>query len=88
MVIPLAYSSFSLSSEVIELSNPLIVKLGLSLHVIGLMNIQFAIKGKEIYILEVNPRASRTVPFVSKAIGSIASYQLLKLQWQKINDTG
>lgn len=39
------------------------------LHVIGLMNTQFAIQGETIYLLEVNPRASRTVPFVSKAIG-------------------
>ncbi len=39
------------------------------LHVVGLMNIQFAVKDKEVYVLEVNPRASRTVPFVSKAIG-------------------
>ncbi|MEO5330504.1 MAG: carbamoyl-phosphate synthase large subunit [Magnetococcus sp. YQC-5] len=40
-----------------------------ALHVVGLMNIQFAIKSGEIYLLEVNPRASRTVPFVSKATG-------------------
>ena len=39
------------------------------LRVVGLMNVQYAVKGKELYILEVNPRASRTVPFVSKAIG-------------------
>jgi carbamoyl-phosphate synthase large subunit len=39
------------------------------LNVIGLMNVQFAVKGREIYILEVNPRASRTIPFVSKATG-------------------
>ncbi|MFH1360681.1 MAG: carbamoyl-phosphate synthase large subunit [Candidatus Omnitrophota bacterium] len=39
------------------------------LHVVGLMNIQYAIKGHQIYVLEVNPRASRTVPFVSKATG-------------------
>ena len=37
--------------------------------VIGLMNVQFAIKDDELYVLEVNPRASRTVPFVAKAIG-------------------
>jgi len=43
--------------------------LALALDVIGLINIQFAIKGKDIYVLEVNPRASRTVPFVSKATG-------------------
>ncbi|MBN1361559.1 MAG: carbamoyl-phosphate synthase large subunit [Sedimentisphaerales bacterium] len=43
--------------------------LALELNVIGLINIQFAIKNDEVYILEVNPRASRTIPFVSKAIG-------------------
>ena len=43
--------------------------MGKALNVIGLMNIQFAIKDDEIFVLEVNPRASRTVPFVSKAIG-------------------
>ena len=40
-----------------------------ALNVIGLMNVQFAIQNEDIYVLEVNPRASRTVPFVSKAIG-------------------
>ncbi len=44
--------------------------LALGLNVVGLMNIQFAIRGEEIFILEVNPRASRTVPFVAKAINS------------------
>ncbi len=44
-------------------------KLALELKVIGLINIQFAVKDEEVFILEVNPRASRTVPFVSKAIG-------------------
>jgi carbamoyl-phosphate synthase large subunit len=44
-------------------------KLALALNVCGLMNAQFAIQGDDIYILEVNPRASRTIPFVSKAIG-------------------
>ncbi len=39
------------------------------LHVVGLMNIQYAVKDGILYVLEVNPRASRTVPFVSKAIG-------------------
>jgi len=41
--------------------------MALALNVVGLMNVQFAIKGSDIYVLEVNPRASRTVPFVSKA---------------------
>jgi carbamoyl-phosphate synthase large subunit len=44
-------------------------KLALALKVVGLMNVQFAIKNGDIYILEVNPRASRTVPFVAKTIG-------------------
>ncbi|MEW5762198.1 MAG: carbamoyl-phosphate synthase large subunit [Bacillota bacterium] len=43
--------------------------LAAALNVVGLMNVQFAVKGNDIYILEVNPRASRTVPFVSKATG-------------------
>jgi carbamoyl-phosphate synthase large subunit len=43
--------------------------LALELNVVGLMNVQFAVKGEDVYILEVNPRASRTIPFVSKAIG-------------------
>ena len=45
------------------------VSLAKALNVRGLMNAQFAVKGRDIYVLEVNPRASRTVPFVSKAIG-------------------
>ncbi|MBD0335574.1 MAG: carbamoyl-phosphate synthase large subunit [Cyanobacteria bacterium Co-bin13] len=45
------------------------VKLAKRLKVVGLMNIQFAVKGDQVYILEANPRASRTVPFVSKATG-------------------
>ena len=43
--------------------------LALELGVIGLMNVQFAVRGSAVYVIEVNPRASRTVPFVSKAIG-------------------
>jgi len=44
-------------------------QLAFGLNVVGLMNIQFAVKGADIYLIEVNPRASRTVPFVSKSIG-------------------
>jgi carbamoyl-phosphate synthase large subunit len=44
--------------------------LALALNVVGLMNVQYAIKDGEIYILEVNPRASRTVPFVAKTVGT------------------
>jgi carbamoyl-phosphate synthase large subunit len=45
-------------------------EMALALGVVGLMNVQFAIKGEDVYVLEVNPRASRTVPFVAKAVGA------------------
>jgi len=50
-------------------------KIARSLQVKGLINLQFAVSGGDIYVLEVNPRASRTVPFVSKSVG----YPLAKL---------
>ncbi|MBI4586961.1 MAG: carbamoyl-phosphate synthase large subunit [Planctomycetes bacterium] len=59
---------YSLKESVLQEIRKLSRKLGLALEVQGLMNIQLAIKGDIIYILEVNPRASRTIPFVSKAI--------------------
>ncbi|MBQ7607178.1 MAG: carbamoyl-phosphate synthase large subunit [Desulfovibrionaceae bacterium] len=61
--------SFSLSYHHVERIAAQAEALANELHVVGLMNIQFAIKGDDIYILEVNPRASRTAPFVSKATG-------------------
>jgi len=60
---------YTLSQDVIERINEQSREMALELGVVGLMNVQFAVKGDEIYILEVNPRASRTVPFVSKATG-------------------
>ncbi|MBT8106160.1 MAG: carbamoyl-phosphate synthase large subunit [Woeseiaceae bacterium] len=60
---------FSLSSEIQEALEEQVVKLAKGLNVVGLMNTQFAIQAGTIYLLEVNPRASRTAPFVSKAIG-------------------
>jgi len=59
----------SISDEIIAEVTRQTTALGLALNVKGLMNIQFAIQGDVIYVLEVNPRASRTVPFVSKATG-------------------
>ena len=59
---------FSLSAKVIDELKDQTSKLAKALNVIGLINIQFAIKGNDIFILEVNPRASRTVPYVSKAL--------------------
>ncbi len=60
---------FSLSDEIVEELKEQTRQLALELNVVGLINIQYAIKNGEIYVLEVNPRASRTVPFVSKVIG-------------------
>ena len=60
---------FSLSAEVQAELSKQVVRMAKSLNVVGLMNTQFAIQNGVIYVLEVNPRASRTVPFVSKAIG-------------------
>ena len=60
---------FSLSNELQNELVKQVKKLARALNVVGLMNTQFAIQNNDIYLLEVNPRASRTVPFVSKAIG-------------------
>ena len=60
---------FSLSPEIQKVLEEQVVKLAKGLKVVGLMNTQFAIQGNVVYLLEVNPRASRTAPFVSKAIG-------------------
>ena len=59
----------SLSAEIIEEIEEASRSMAIELGVIGLMNVQFAIKEETLYVLEVNPRASRTVPFVSKATG-------------------
>jgi carbamoyl-phosphate synthase large subunit len=61
--------TFSLSDAVLEEIAAATKAMARELNVRGLMNVQFAVKGEDVYVLEVNPRASRTVPFVSKAIG-------------------
>jgi carbamoyl-phosphate synthase large subunit len=61
--------TFSLSQDVLDEVSSATKAMARELNVRGLMNIQFAVKGDDVYVLEVNPRASRTVPFVSKAIG-------------------
>ena len=60
---------YTLPDDILNKLRKQVTKLALELNVIGLMNTQFAIKDNEIYLLEVNPRASRTAPFVSKSIG-------------------
>ena len=64
-----ALPPYSLSPEVIAEIEKQSIALARELGVVGLMNVQFAIQGEDIYVLEVNPRASRTVPFVGKATG-------------------
>ena len=61
---------YSLSKEIQSVMTNQAIDIAKELKVIGLMNIQFAVKDDEVYIIEVNPRASRTVPFISKAIGN------------------
>ncbi len=64
-------------------------KMAKGLNVVGLMNTQFAIKGNDIYVLEVNPRASRTVPFVSKATGvSLARVAALCMVGKSLKEQG
>ncbi|MFB0508047.1 MAG: carbamoyl-phosphate synthase large subunit [Thermodesulfobacteriota bacterium] len=60
---------FSLTDELIERIKANTAALAQELNVVGLMNVQYAVKNDTVYVLEVNPRASRTVPFVSKATG-------------------
>ena len=60
---------YSLSADTVAKIRRQTAALAHGLNVVGLMNVQFAVQGEEIFILEVNPRASRTVPFVAKAVG-------------------
>ena len=60
---------YTLGNEIVDRLADQARKLAMALNVKGLMNVQFAVKGEEIYVLEANPRASRTVPFVAKAVG-------------------
>ena len=59
----------SVDSELLKVIESQTKALAIELNVIGLLNIQFAVKGNKVFLIEVNPRASRTVPFVSKATG-------------------
>ena len=65
--------TFSLALDIVEEIERQTRVLAQALHVCGLMNVQFAVKDNDIYILEVNPRASRTVPFVAKATGVLVA---------------
>jgi carbamoyl-phosphate synthase large subunit len=81
----------SISKKIVDEIKRQTKLLALALKVKGLINIQFAIKDDEIYILEVNPRASRTIPFVSKAIGvplaKLATKVMAGMTLDKLNFT-
>ena len=77
----------SLSEKTIAEVHAIARKFAERLHVVGLMNIQLAVKDGEIWMIEVNPRASRTVPFVSKAIGwSLAGVAARCMAGEKLED--
>jgi carbamoyl-phosphate synthase large subunit len=79
----------SISEEILAEIKRQTKLLALELKVKGLMNIQYAVKNNEIYILEVNPRASRTIPFVSKAIGvPLAKLATKVMAGMSLNDLG
>src|SRR5580700_3961212 len=79
----------TLSQSVIEKMRQYTHAMARELRVIGLMNVQYAVKGRKVFVLEVNPRASRTVPFVSKAIGvPLAKLAARVMAGKKLADLG
>jgi carbamoyl-phosphate synthase large subunit len=79
----------TLSDRIVDEIRRISCALAKALKVRGLMNVQLAVKGDQVYILEVNPRASRTVPFVSKAIGiPIAKIAARVMAGEKLADLG
>jgi carbamoyl-phosphate synthase large subunit len=79
----------SLSDAVLRTIHEHTFNLARELHVCGLMNVQYAIREDTVYVLEVNPRASRTIPFVSKAIGvPLAKLAALVMVGHKLKDIG
>jgi carbamoyl-phosphate synthase large subunit len=80
---------YSLSKKVVDEIMASTRRLALELGVRGLMNTQYAVKGEDVYVIEVNPRASRTVPFVSKAIGvPLAKLAALVMAGRTLDELG
>ncbi|MEB3415028.1 carbamoyl-phosphate synthase large subunit [Alteriqipengyuania sp. WL0013] len=78
---------YSLPAEIVEEMERQAEALAIELGVVGLMNVQFAVKDGEVYLIEVNPRASRTVPFVAKAIGQpIAKWAARIMAGKKLSE--
>jgi carbamoyl-phosphate synthase large subunit len=80
---------YSLGAKVVEEILDSTRRLALELGVVGLMNVQYAVKDEQVYVIEVNPRASRTIPFVSKAIGvPLAKLAALVMTGRKLAELG
>jgi carbamoyl-phosphate synthase large subunit len=85
MVLP----AYTLSPDILDKIREATYKMARELNMVGLMNVQYAIKDEKVYVLEVNPRASRTVPFVSKAIGvPLAKLATKIMLGEKLKDLG
>lgn len=84
-----AIPTFSLNHDELEEIKDTTIELAKALRVIGLINVQYAVKDDKLYVLEVNPRASRTIPFVSKSIGiplaKVASFIMMGKKLRELN---
>ena len=81
--------TYTLSAGILKQIRQATVQMAKELHVVGLMNVQYAVKDSKVYILEVNPRASRTIPFVSKVIGvPLAKLATKVMLGRKLKDLG
>ena len=81
--------AYSLPQSIQDEIREQVKKMALELGVVGLMNVQMAVQGEDIYVLEVNPRASRTVPFVSKCIGqSLAKVAARAMAGKSLQEIG
>jgi len=85
MVLP----TYTLSPDILNKVREATYKMARELNVVGLMNVQYAVKDEKVYVLEVNPRASRTIPFVSKVIGvPLAKLATKVILGKKLKDLG
>jgi carbamoyl-phosphate synthase large subunit len=85
----MALPPYTLSEDILNKIRESTYKMARELNVVGLMNVQYAVKDDKVYVLEVNPRASRTIPFVSKAIGvPLAKLATKIMLGKKLKDLG
>ncbi|TRZ48038.1 carbamoyl-phosphate synthase large subunit, partial [bacterium] len=85
----MALPTYTLSQKILDEIRDSTAKMGKELNVVGLMNVQYAVKDEKVYVLEVNPRASRTVPLVSKVIGvPLANLATKVMLGKKLKDLG